>query len=180
MRVPIQRVVHACGALLCSVLSFAGASSGQGIEYEVKAAYVFNFVNASAWPPAAFSSPTAPFQVCLAESNPFAGLLNQTFQNEQVNGHPVVVSLVKTPNEVAACHLLFIPDGADASGALQKAAASAPVLTIGESRAFRKRGGIITFVLDSDRIRFDVNRQEAARTGVALSSKVLRVARQVS
>ena len=162
------------------MLSFAGSRLEQGLEYEVKAAYVFNFVNATDWPPAAFPSASAPFRVCVAESNPFDGLLGQAFQNEQVNGHPVIVSLVKTPPEISTCHVLFIARGADESGTLQKAAATAPVLTVGESRTFQKRGGIITFVADADRIRFDVNHQQATRTGITLSSKVLRVARQVS
>jgi uncharacterized protein DUF4154 len=75
--------------------------------------------------------------------------------------------------------VLFIPDGADGSGALQRLASQAPVLTVGESGRFANRGGIVRFVIDGGRVRFDVNQQAAARSGVKLSSKVLQVARQV-
>lgn len=167
-------------ALTCAALWPAGAGAAQPLEYQVKAAYLFNLVNAAEWPASAFASPSAPFTVCVAEPSPFGAALDHTFANEHVGSHPIAVSFVAAPDQVASCHLLFVPRQADATGALQRAAAAGAILTVGESRTFESRGGMVTFVLDAGRVRFDVNQRQAVRTGLTLSSKVLRVARQVS
>jgi hypothetical protein len=88
--------------------------------------------------------------------------------------------VVHSPQDAARCHLLFIGRDADARGTLQAAAAAAPVLTVGESRAFESRGGIITFLSEAGRIRFNVQHSAAEKRGLTLSSKMLQVARQVS
>ncbi len=178
--IPFTLTVRTLAVLLWCALSAVTASAAQGLEYEVKAAYIFNLVNATDWPATAFTSASAPFNVCVARPSPFGPVLAETFHNERVGSHPVVVSVVDSPQEVAQCHLLFIGRDADGRGTLQSGAAAAPVLTVGESRAFESRGGIITFVSEAGRIRFNVHHSSAAKRGLTLSSKVLQVARQVS
>lgn len=179
MRLPFTRTLGTLALVWCTMAA-AKSSAAQGLEYEVKAAYIFNLVNATEWPATAFASADAGFNVCVAHANPFGALLAQTFHNERVGSHPVVVSVVDSPQDAARCHLLFIGRDADGRGTLQAAAAAAPVLTVGESRAFESRGGIITFVSEAGRIRFNVQHSAAGKRGLTLSSKVLQVARQVS
>jgi hypothetical protein len=107
-------------------------------------------------------------------------VLTDTFRGERIAGHPVVISIVRLPADVQKCHLLFIGTRADETGELQKAAAHEPILTVGESQTFEKRGGIVRFVAEANRIRFDVNQKAAAAANLRLSSKVLQVARSVS
>ena len=57
--------------------------------------------------------------------------------------------------------------------------ARAPVLTVGESENFLEDGGIVIFAMEQGRVRFDVNRQNAERRKLTLSSRLLRVARTV-
>jgi hypothetical protein len=174
-------VVRALAPLLCaSSAAFVAVPPDRVLEYDVKAAYIFNLSNYTGWPSSAFDAPSTPFRVCVADPDPFGRSLTQTFRNEAVEGHPVVVAVVRAKGELRGCHVLFVGQAADASGTLQQAAAAEPILTVGESATFEKRGGIITFVSDAGRIRFDVSQQQAARAGLKLSSKVLQVARRVS
>jgi hypothetical protein len=55
-------------------------------------------------------------------------------------------------------------------------AVAGPVLTVGETLPFERRGGIITFIIEAGKVRFDVNPRAAERAGLRLSSKVLQVA----
>jgi hypothetical protein len=168
-------LIAAACALATASVSPVTAAGPQNLEYEVKAAYIFNLANFTSWPASAFATPAAPLEVCVADPNPFGDLLARTFQNEQVAGHPVVVHTVKDAEEVRSCRVLFVATGADASGALQRAAATGATLTIGETPAFEKRGGIITFVTEGGRVRFRVSVAAASRAGIQLSSKVLQV-----
>jgi hypothetical protein len=176
-----QIVVRALAALLCAPPAASLAvPPDRALEYDVKAAYIFNLSHYTGWPSAAFDTPSAPFRVCVADPDPFGRSLTQTFRDETVEGRAVVVSVVRSKGELRGCHVLFVGQTADASGTLQQAAAGEPILTVGESATFEKRGGIITFVSDAGRIRFDVSQEQASRAGIKLSSKVLQVARKVS
>ena len=154
--------------------------SGQPTAYEVKAAYIFNLLPFTTWPASAFASADAPLNVCVATPDPFGSILRRTFESERVGTHPVAVKTISSPGAVRDCHVLFVGDDADGNGAFEQASQNAPVLTIGESRQFQQRGGIITFVIENSRVRFDVNQQAAARAGLQLSSKILQVARHTS
>ena len=165
--------------LLLAVGGCPRVASAQPLEYDVKAAYIFNLVNAAEWPPEAFRDGAMPFRVCVVDPSPFGDALKEAFHNERVLGHPVVLAAIRTPEEVAGCHVLFLTGGADVTGRLQSAASQAPVLTIGESATFTKRGGIITFVREGGRIRLDVNQRAADGVGVKLSSKIMQVARRI-
>jgi hypothetical protein len=55
----------------------------------------------------------------------------------------------------------------------------APVLTVGEADRFARRGGMIGFYFEDNRVRLEVNRAAAERAGLRFSSKLLAVARLV-
>jgi hypothetical protein len=156
------------------------ATSGQVREYDVKAAYIFNLLPYTTWPPEAFRSPAAPLTICVAQPSPFGDLLRQTFQNEHVGAHPVVVTAVASPTDIRDCHVLFIGAKADGDGALERAASSLPILTIGEAEPFAQRGGMITFVIEYGRVRIDVSQSAAERAHIQFSSKILQVARKIT
>lgn len=152
------------------------AAADRAPEYNVKAAYLFNLANFTDWPASVFTAPTAPFKVCVAVPDPFRGALARAFADEQIGGHPAVVAPVRTVTNLDGCQMLFIGEDADGNGGLIRAAAAAPILTVGETGAFSRRGGIITFFLDAGKVRFEANPRAAERAGVHLSSKVLQVA----
>jgi hypothetical protein len=176
---PLLFLIALCATVSGGSTPARAALPDQGLEYSVKAAFVFNLANFTTWPSSALPDAT-PLRVCVAQPDPFGGAVNQVFRNEQVAGHHVVVTSIRSPDEVHGCNLLFIGSGADSSGALLKTAAGMPILTIGETPGFEQRGGVITFVIDQGRVRFDVNREAAEHAGIQLSSKILQVARRIS
>jgi len=162
-----------------SVPSSDEPNSSQAAEYDVKAAYIFNLLPFTTWPPAAFESPTSPLTICVAQPDPFGSALKQTFQNEHVATHPVVVTTLTSGADLGGCHVVFIGAAADPGGALVQSASARPVLTIGEAPQFERRGGMITFLIEAGRVRFDVNQTSASKVGIQFSSKVLQVAKNI-
>ncbi len=53
------------------------------------------------------------------------------------------------------------------------------LLTVGEGDSFVREGGMIGFVIDNRRVRFDINQAAAEAAGLKISSKLLSVARGV-
>jgi hypothetical protein len=153
-----------------------GGAKAQSLEYEVKAAFLYNFAQFTTWPGAAFAAPDEPFHLCVAGTDPFGTLLDNAVQGESVASRPIRITRLGTASPQIACHLLFVADDAVARlPALAKTHVRA--LLVGEANDFLSRGGVINFVVEAGRVRFDVNTEAAARRGLKFSSRLLRIAR---
>ncbi len=158
-------------AILCTAQAFGQDAS---LEYQVKAAYLFNFTKFVEWPAAALPD-GEPLTICVAGENPFGPTLDATIRGESVNGRPLQARAAQPP---AGCHVVFVPRGVDAAAALRPFR-SLPALTVGESDGFLRRGGMINFVIDDGRVRFEINQEAAERAHVRISSRLLRLARPI-
>src|SRR5256885_5377918 len=96
------------GLLLGGNGSAQNSQPSQPTEYQLKAAYLFNFAKFVDWPEAAFSSPGAPLVIGVLGENPFGDLLESTVQGKALNHHPLTVREIRAPNEITNCHILFI------------------------------------------------------------------------
>jgi hypothetical protein len=164
--------------LLAAVLLCTGSAvtSAQdvGLEYRVKAAYLFNFTKFIEWPNAAFAAGRSfSFSICVAGRNPFGPALTATIVGETAAGLPLAARVVNAGG-AAGCHVLFVPAGVAAAPYL-RAVGKSPVLTVGESPGFLAQGGIINFVLDGGRVRFEINQAAAERAQLRISSRLLQL-----
>lgn len=146
-------------------------------EYEVKAAFLFNFARFVEWPTNAFNSPQAPLVIGILGTDPFGAALNEIVRGEIVNGHPLIIQRYRNIEEVQTCHILFISSSeARRLEQIFKSLRGKNVLTVGESDGFAHSGGIIRFIADQNRIRFRVNLDAARAAELTISSKLLRAA----
>jgi hypothetical protein len=164
--------------LLACAFAVAGAARGAcaqtvPLEYQVKAAYLFNFAKFVDWP-AALSS--GPLVICVAVPNPFGMVLEETVHGETISGRPIVQKTIAAPEP--GCHVVFVPRGASASAYIG-ASRGIPVLIVGETPHFIADGGMINFVIDGGTVRFEINQDAASRAGLQISSRLLRLARPV-
>src|SRR6185503_2472570 len=97
---------------------------------------------------------------------------------ESVGGHSLVAKRIGGMREVDGCRILFVSNQTLIDSAAL-AAERMPILTVSDSPDFLKRGGMIEFVLDSNRVRFEINLAAAKTAGLNLSSELLRVATAV-
>jgi hypothetical protein len=152
-------------------------AQASSLEYEVKAAFLLNFSRYVNWPA---DRESKPFRVCLFGNNPFGGSLEAALADETWPGGAITVERVGAVEEARDCHLLYVP-AAVTDRFLSNSAqlVGHPVLTVGESRRFLMRGGMIQLFLDANRVRFSVNHGAAETAGLRVSSRLLRLAREV-
>jgi hypothetical protein len=147
------------------------------LEYDVKAAFILNFVRYIEWPPA---DRKPPLQICVLGDNPFGDRLTAVVSGEQWQGGAIDVRVVPDIRRSGVCHLIYVP-----AGATSRFTSAAPllagraVLTVGEHDQFLNQGGIMRLFLEDNRVRFSVNQQSADRAGLQISSRLLRLARAV-
>jgi hypothetical protein len=175
--VPLLRhwTVLACLALAPHCL-FAAVMDAS-LEYRVKAAFLLNFTKFVEWPPEEFADSDSPITICILGDDPFGPALDRMVAGEDVNGRKVLVQRIRhEPSK--SCQVLFI-------GRLERdvpkilASLGRGTLTVGEGENFLREGGMIAFVIDNRRVRFDIKRNAAEGAALKLSSKLLNVARSV-
>ncbi|HEX3702525.1 MAG TPA: YfiR family protein [Vicinamibacterales bacterium] len=167
---PITIAVALSGALL----------HGQApSESQVKAVYLLNFARFTTWPQPEAAEPDE-FDVCVLGSDPFGAVLDATFADETVGGKRVAARRIASPDAAGPCRVVFIsaterPELPRILQTIQKGRA----LTVSDLPGFVDQGGMIEFVPEGRRVRFAVNVAAADRSGLLLSSELLRVALKV-
>jgi hypothetical protein len=165
-------------AALLGLAAARQAAAAPDLEYEVKAAFLYNFAKFVEWPPEAFPLSSTPVALCVYGDDPFGGSLDTVVRGETLNGRRLVVRRLRDLPQARECHVLFLGEkvrGAEVVAALR----GVSVLTVAESRDFLDQGGMIRFVVEENRVRFDINLDAAEKNRLKISSKLLRLAREV-
>jgi hypothetical protein len=177
---------HRSAALaLAALLSFScapldTARAEPSGEYQLKAAFLFNFAKFIDWPPASFASAQSPFVVCILGPDPFGHTIDEVLKGKTIEDRPVAIERLKNFSQVRQCHMVFVSQSesfhlADIIEALHGSC----VLLVGEADGFAEAGGTIQFALEDNHVRFLINPDAAARAGLRVSSKLLSLARVV-
>jgi YfiR/HmsC-like len=173
MRKPLPNTLLRMG-LAIALSVFASAGEAQPIdEYQVKAAFLFNFAKFVEWPAQTFKSPTDPIAICVLGTNPFGHSLEDAVDGKSVEGRKFSVRQFNDPEQTAGCQILFV---ASRQKRPLSEAALLGVLTIGESRGFAADGGVIEFRIDHGKVRFEINLIAAEQRKIRISSKLLSLA----
>lgn len=176
-------LIRACASALAVLLGLMAAPRAAAArlqsEADIKAAFLYNFTKYVEWPSGAFGSASDPFRMCVLADEDFTRIVGTFMAGETVQGRPIQLIVPRTA-DLPRCHMLFV--GRQMAGrerSVLAATESRPVLTVGETTEFIGRGGIVLFHVENRRVRFDLHLGAATRSGLTVSSKLVRVAHQV-
>jgi hypothetical protein len=173
---PTGAVLVILGIFILGVVAQAQTAT----EYQIKAAFLFNFAKFVEWPTGSFSDAAAPIRICVFGRDPFGEELRNITRDKMVNGRKLQVDELSDLQLAKSCHILFI--ASSEKGQLKRVLESlrgTDSLTVGDTKGFAELGGIINFVRENDRVQFEVNRKAAEQAGLKVSSKLLNVAKLV-
>jgi YfiR/HmsC-like len=170
-------------AILWCVLSAASslcAEQPKPSEYQVEAVYLLNFAKFVEWPTKA-APPENTFNICVLGQYPFSAALDKTIAGETIDGRKVVVQRISKAQEAMSCRILFISlSEENRLSEILKTLDKASILTVSNVPTFSQRGGMIQFVVEANKVRFEVNLASTERAGLTLSSELLKVATSVT
>lgn len=173
----LARLAAAAVAWMLIAAPLLHAQQSRPGEYEVKAAYLYNFSRFIEWPAKVAAAKGDSFAFCVLGQDPFGQTLDAVLAGETIDGKSLVARRISKPKEGTSCHILFISSSEESRlkeilAGLDKAG----VLTVSDMPQFARRGGMIQFVSEKNRIRFEVNLRTAEDAGLILSSQLLKVA----
>lgn len=165
--------IGAIAAVFCTILQ----AQGRPNEYQVKAAYLYNFTRFVEWPAQTDAGPNGPFAICVLGEDPFGKALDATVAGETVGGRSVVAMRVGKAEDARICRILYVSASEDGRWKeILTTLGKSSVLTVSDMPKFSERGGMIEFVAKGDKVRFEVNLRNATEAGLILSSDLLKVA----
>ena len=162
-------------ALVCSG-ALGEAPEKPPSEYQVRAAFLYNFVKFVEWP----GSPNdqgGAIELCVLGKDPVEGELQRVISGKTVSGRSLTVRRISDPAAAQSCRILFVSSSeAGRVPEVLKALGSTGVLTVSEAERFSEHGGMINFRMEGQRVRFQINAAAANRVGLKISSQLLQLA----
>jgi uncharacterized protein (DUF779 family) len=176
---PSLLAICAAGVLALSTLTAPAQALAQAraSEPELKAAIISNMLLFVDWP-ARNSSADDPMTICYQGNSPVVAALIG-LDGKKIKGRSLHVVAIQSGG-AAKCQALYIAPGNAAT--LEKALGligSSPVFIASDSPDYFQHGTMLNLELVSGRIVFDIDLRSAQKAGLQLSSKALRLARQV-
>jgi hypothetical protein len=192
------------GTTVLSVLlsTTAHAQTQTAKEYQLKAAFLFNFISFvdgdrfSLTAEEAKAKTKPPIVIGIVGKDPFENAFD-LLKGKEVKERPVAVKRFKSLDEykdaagkvpaqhpeleaIKSCHVLFVCiSEKDRLKNLLDPLRTQTILTVADVPGFLEAGGIINFIVEDNKVRFDVNSTATARAKLEIRSKLLRLARTV-
>jgi ribosome-associated protein YbcJ (S4-like RNA binding protein) len=173
------------------------ADSTASREYQVKAAFLYNFIKFVDWPKEKVTDPNAPLTIGIIGKDPFEDAF-EPLQEKAARDRKVViqrfegfVELEKSgkkkkdqphpkSQDIQKCHLLFIcPSESERIADIIASVKGHSVLTVADTQGFLESGGIINFIMEEQKVRFEINVTNARRAKLQIRSQLLRLAKRV-
>jgi hypothetical protein len=167
-------------AVIAPALPSFGAPEEHVDEYRAKAAFLAAFPNFVEWPSDAFPSQEAPLFLCVFGDFSFGTSLAEKTRGTLIHGRRVEVRWARKEQDLRTCQILFVSRSeAKRYQRIFKAVEGASVLTVGETPGFLASGGAIDFLVEQDRLQFEVNVGAATDAHLRISANMLALARHV-
>jgi hypothetical protein len=148
-------------------------------EDQVKAAYIYNFIQFTEWPSSAFSGDSAPLTVAGVCNDSTSKAIEGALAGKSLGAHPIVYKRITADKvDKTSCQMLII--SGDDLKAIDLAVAQSrqkSILTVGDNPEFCGLGGIIRFYKEDNFIRFEINVKEVEKINLRISSKLLKLAK---
>lgn len=190
-------VVLALALLVVPIVPEALADSAPSQEYQIKAAFLYNFIKFVEWPEEKVADGNEPITIGIIGKDPFGNAI-EPLKDKQAKGRKVVIKrfkgfeelkkssakdkaeLQRIINAIRKCHVLFICCTEKQSHRdIINSVKSYSILTVGEKEGILETGGIINFLMEENKVRFEINLAAAKRVKLKIRSNLLRLAKRV-
>jgi len=159
---------------------FCGPVQAQAPQrLNLEAACLYKFIGYVDWPASAFENSASPYIIGIVGTDPFNRILDGIVEGEKINGRPIEVRRF-VDGKVGNCHVAFIsPSESGRVRSVLDKLKNRSVLTVSDVSGFAGEGGMIGFVTQANKIRFQINLDEAERAHLKISAKLLQLATEI-
>ena len=150
-------------------------------EHEAKSVFLYHCGWFVEWPATTVQGGAQrSFIIGVFGANPFGNVLDTIMRDKTIREYPVVIKYYQRIEDAVSSHILFISAAEEARlASILAGLAGTSVLTVSDLEGFAERGGMITLRIVDKKVHFDINVEATGRTGLKLSSQLLKLARVI-
>ena len=161
-----------CLAFFLIALPLQSQEKADRDAYEIKAAWLINFIRYVEWPKPVF--PNDRLAIVVLGKEPKA----TRFGDQNLNVRGVKIDIIYrttlTVDDLKNCHLLFIARSKRKEIKNTLALVDQrPILTVCENKGFLTKGGMINFIVKGETILFEISQKNADKNGLRITSHLL-------
>ena len=164
-----------------SILSVT-LSAQQYTDYELKAAYIFNFSKFVSWPQNAFDKDDGDFNIVVFGDSPITKVLFNAFKGRKIQNRDISIKVIYRIEDLPETHILFVSREMQVEVVnLIESINDKPILVVGDVvESFCQLGGTINFTSRSSKYQFEINNNSAIRAHLRISSKLLALSKIIT
>ena len=151
-------------------------------EYELKAVYLERITRFLEWPDETQNTRADDlFVIGILGENPFGRKLEDLYAGRGIKNKPIKVYYLSELREIERVHLLFVSRSeSEELSQILDITRKKPILTVGDTRGFAEKGGLVNFFIESDKLRFEINERGFHEAGLVIDPLLLKVAKIVN
>lgn len=178
---PIKRrfivLVFLCFSLMPNMLV---ADNLKVAEYQIKAAFLYNFAKFIIWPESVFSADDSSFHICIAGSGGLAEKIKELLDAERLGKRALEIIPVDLESMEKGCQILFIStdNRRQIITALSKIKLL-PILSVSDNEKFIQDGGMIEFYREGKKLRFAIAPRNIQKANLKPDANLFRVGKVI-
>lgn len=155
-----------------------GVENGRTTEYQVKAAFLYNFVNFVEWPETAFQNSSEPLVITILGQDPFGSVLDDLVKDKSINSRKIVIRRAAFGTPLSDSHLLYIHSSEKRHlDSILTDLRGFPVLTVSDMSIEDSQGVMMHILIGNDnRPKLTINVDATDQAKLKISSRLLRLA----
>jgi hypothetical protein len=146
-------------------------------KIKAKAVMVYKFFQYVTWPDTKYFSASKEAGFCYHGKNSFLPILDY-IKNKKKSGPQFSIKEISSFDDIDDCHLLFVSELDDSTLSFLRRK-PLPILTVSDQISFFENGGMILLYFEEDRLQLEVNKTRLSESGLKISSKLLRIAKNI-
>ncbi len=163
------------------LLHFGNCEAQSATEYQVKAAYLFNFIRFVEWPDATPAEAQSKWTIGVVGNSPIDEELSKLVEGKNILGRELQVKTFQGTDNLRACNILFISESEKKHlPTILAGLRGSSVMTVADMEHFIDAGGMVQFVVEDARVRISIDVGATGRARLKVSSKLLALARTVT
>ncbi|MES2589754.1 MAG: YfiR family protein [Bacteroidota bacterium] len=168
----------ACSLFLLSFSKIDFIGIQENDEYEVKAAFIYNFTKFIEWEDESLSN-SSTFKIVIYKDSPIEEHLNKLLSSKKVKNKKIEVIQISNLSDIPKAHIVFLPDKTVSKDFKICTQNSNSSLIISEKQGRLNLGASINFLNVSNHIKFEINMNSLKKNKLKASSQLLKLAENV-
>ncbi len=152
---------------------FVSSMAANAQNEKFKALFLYNFIKNVEWPQA---YKQGDLIIGVVGNTPIIKELETITGSQKAGNQSMKVKVFSSPEEISNCHIVYIaPNKSSLIPQISSKLNGNPTLIISDGKGGVQQGSAINFLMDGDKLKFEISKQHIEQRGLKVSANLLNL-----